>query len=270
MYAGSRAKINDNFIQLNKSLNSSYTKEDHKIKFKKHSCNHTLGDITGFNISKDNLDNYYIAITHKIDITKFKQKGKSIGIDLGIKELITTSDNLVVPNHNYTKKNTRKLKLEQRKHTRKKKGSLNRNKARLKVAKVHKKIKNSRSDYNHKVSSFLSKHYSFIGMETLKVKNMLENRRLTKAISNVAFYQLTSFIEYKCNENQVKFVKINQWYPSSKTCSKCSNIKMDLELSDRVYSCNKCGMNKDRDLNASINILKESKRIYKYKKARKE
>lgn len=261
MYAGSRVKLEDSFICLNRSQDSTYSKEDHKIKFKQHKTNHQIGKITGFTIEKDNLDIYTIAITYKIELQNSRLKtNKEVGIDLGLKELVICSDGSTIPNHNLTKLNARKLKLEQRKLSKKKKGSKNRNKARLKVAKVHRKITNSRKDYNHKVSSTLVKSFDFIGLESLQVKNMIKNSKLSKAISNVAWFQLTNFISYKADENQVSFKKINKWFPSSKTCSNCGSIKEKLSLSERTFHCAECGFEQDRDLNASINILKQARK----------
>jgi len=264
MKAGSRVKIEDNHILLNKSNKSPYTKADHKIKFKKHKTNHNIGKISGFTIEKDNLGLYWITITHKISIENKRIKtNKEVGIDLGLKELIICSDGTTIENHNLTKKNQRKLKLKQRKLSKKKKGSKNRNKARIKVAKVHRKIVNSRKDYNHKVSKKLINLYDYIGLESLQIKEMVKNRRLSKAISNVAWYQLISYMEYKANENQVSISKIDKWYPSSKACSKCGSVKESLSLSERIYSCAECNFEEDRDINAALNILREAKRLSK-------
>jgi len=262
MKAGSRVKIEDNYIQLNKSNKSSYTKDDHKIKFKKHKTNHNIGKITGFTIEKDNLNKYWITITHKIKIKNTRIKtNKKVGIDLGIKNMLICSDGNTIENHRLTYKYQRKLKLEQRKLSKKKKGSKNRNKARLKVAKVHNKIKNTRDTINHQVSKKLINLYDFIGLESLQVKNMIKNRRLSKAISNIAWSDLVSKIEYKANENQVSISKIDTYYPSSKTCSRCGSVKESLSLEERIYSCSECSFEEDRDINASINILNEALRL---------
>ena len=262
MKAGSRVKIEDNYILLNKSNNSSYTKEDHKIKFKKHKTNHNIGKITSFTIEKDNLDKYWITITHKIELKNTRTKtNKQVGIDLGIKNMLICSDGNTIENHRLTYKYQRKLKLEQRKLSKKKKGSKNRNKARLKVAKVHNKIKNTRNTINHQVSKKLINLYDFIGLESLQVKNMIKNRRLSKAISNIAWSDLVSKIEYKAGENQVSISKIDTYYPSSKTCSRCGSVKESLSLEERTYSCSECNFEEDRDINASINILNEALRL---------
>jgi len=263
MKAGSRVRIKDNYIQLNKSNCSAYSKSDYLIKFKKHKTNYDIDKITGFSISKDNLSNYWITITHKIDINIKINPKNEIGIDLGIKDFAICSDGNVIKNHNLTKKYSRKLKLEQRKLSNKNKGSKNKNKQRLKVAKVHRKIKNQRNDFNHKTSRMLIDIYSFIGLESLDIKNMIKNRRLSKAISNVVWSEFIAYLKYKSDENQVQIVQIDKYFPSSKTCSRCGSIKKDLTLQDRTYICPECKFEIDRDLNASINILNESLRISK-------
>ena len=155
----------------------------------------------------------------------------------------------------FYEKSLRKLKISQRKLSKKKKGSNNRDKQRLKVSKLHKKVKNQRNDYQHKVSREIVNKYNIICLETLKVKNMVKNKRLSKAIQDVSWSSFVSKLEYKIAENQGYLVKIDAYYPSSKTCSNCGCVKKELKLSERVYHCNECGFTIDRDLNASINIL---------------
>lgn len=262
MKAGSRVKIKDNYIQLNKSTNSPYSKDDHLIRFKKHKTNHKIGKITGFTISKDNLNRYWISITSKIEFNSKRIKtGKEVGIDLGIKDLLICSDGTVVPNDHLTKKSEFELTKYQRRLSKKKRGSKNRNKARLKVSKIHDKIKNQRNYRNHNISKNLINIYDFISLESLQVKNMVQNRRLSKAISDVAWGDLVQKIQYKANENQVTIIRINKFYPSSKSCSRCGSVKKELSLSERTYTCTECGLVLDRDINASINILNEGLRL---------
>jgi len=129
------------------------------------------------------------------------------------------------------------------------------------VAKVHNKIKNTRNTINHQASKKLINLYDFIGLESLQVKNMLKNRRLSKAIPNKAWSDLVSKIEHKANENQVSISKIDTYYPSSKTCSRCGSVKESLSLEERIYSCSECSFEEDRGINASINILNEALRL---------
>jgi putative transposase len=261
MKAGLRVKIEDDFVLLNKSLESSYSREQHKIKFNKHKTTHQIGTITGFTIEKDNLDKYWISITHKINIESKRLKtGKEAGIDLGIKDLIISSDGLTIENGRLTKKSAKRLALVQRRLSKKKKGSKNGKKARICVAKVHRKIRNQRNHRNHMVSHIVVNLYDFIGLETLKVKNMIQNKSLAKAIQDVAWSDLVTKILYKAGENQVSVVQIDTWYPSSKTCSRCGSVKSVLSLGQRIYSCD-CGLELARDVNAALNILREAKRI---------
>ena len=156
----------------------------------------------------------------------------------------------------FLEKSLRKLKISQRRLSKKQKGSKNREKQRIKVSKVHKKVKNQRNDYQHKVSRELADKHNTICLETLNVKNMVKNKKLAKAISDVSWSSFITKLDYKIAENQGCLIKIDRFYPSSKTCSNCGNVKKELKLSERTYHCEECGFTIDRDLNASINILK--------------
>ena len=253
MYAGSRVKINGDYIILIKPRNSNYTKDDLKIRFKRHKIKYEFEKITGFTISKEN-NKYYISFTFHCNIEP-KETNGSIGIDLGIKDFCICSDGTVYPNMRFYEKSLRRLKISQRSLSRKQKGSNNREKQRSKVSKLHKKVKNQRNDYQHKVSRELSDKFKVICLETLKVKNMVKNRRLSKALSDVSWSSFIEKLSYKVAENQGYLVKIDTYYPSSKTCSNCGCVKETLSLSERTFHCNECGFTIDRDLNASINIL---------------
>ncbi|EAL4082483.1 transposase [Campylobacter coli] len=252
-YQGSRVKMGGDYIILAKPRGSNYTNDDLKIRFKRHKIKYNFDKVTGFTISKEN-NKYYISFTFNTEI-KSKETNGSIGIDLGIKDFCICSDGTVYPNMRFYEKSLRKLKISQRSLSRKQKGSNNREKQRIKVSKLHKKVKNQRNDYQHKVSRELADKFKVICLETLKVKNMVKNRRLSKALSDVSWSSFISKLEYKVAENQGYLVKIDTYYPSSKTCSNCGCVKDKLLLSERTYHCNECGFSIDRDLNASINIL---------------
>ncbi len=252
-YAGCRVKIDDDYIILIKPRGSSYTKDDLKIRFKRHKIKYEFDKVTEFTISREN-NKYYISFTFYTDI-KPKEVNGAVGIDLGIKNFAICSDGTIYENKKFYEKSLRKLKINQRKLTKKKKGSNNREKQRIKVSKIYKKVKNQRNDYQHKISRELVNKYRTICLETLKVKNMVKNKRLSKSISDVSWSSFISKLEYKVTENQGCLVKIDAFYPSSKTCSNCGCIKDKLSLSERVYHCKECGFTIDRDLNASINIL---------------
>ena len=256
-YAG--AKIDGDYIILIKPRASDYTEEDLKIRFKRHKVKYNFEKVTGFTISREN-NKYYISFTFYTDIES-KETTDSIGIDLGIKDFVICSDGTVYENKRFFEKSLRKLKISQRRLSKKQKGSKNREKTRLKVNKIHKKVKNQRDDYQHKVSRELADNFNTICLETLNVKNMVKNKKLSKAISSVSWSSFIIKLDYKIAENQGKIVKISPFYPSSKTCSNCGNVKDKLLLSERTYHCNECGFTIDRDLNASINILNAGLKI---------
>ena len=253
MYAGSRVKIDGDYIKLAKPRGSDYTKDDLKIRFKRHKIKYNFDKVTGFTISREN-NKYYISFTFNTEIES-KETNGSIGIDLGIKDFCICSDGIIYPNMRFYEKSLRKLKISQRKLSKKQKGSNNREKQRLKVSRLHRKVKNQRNDYQHKVSRELADKFKVICLETLKVKNMVKNRKLAKSISDVSWSSFVSKLEYKVAENQGYLIKIDSYFPSSKTCSNCGCVKESLKLSERTYNCNECGFKIDRDLNASLNIL---------------
>ena len=252
-YQGGKVRIDGDYIILVKPRGSNYTKEDLKIRFKRHKIKYNFDKVTNFTISREN-NKYYISFTFYTDIESKETTG-SVGIDLGIKDFVICSDGTVYENKRFLEKSLRKLKISQRKLSKKKKGSKNREKQRIKVSKVYKKVKNQRNDYQHKVSRELADKHNTICLETLNVKNMMKNHKLAKAIQDASWSSFITKLEYKITENQGKIVKIDPFYPSSKTCSNCGNVKDKLLLSERTYHCTECGFTIDRDLNASINIL---------------
>jgi putative transposase len=206
-------------------------------------------------ISKE-IDRYYISIAVEEEVNiEDKQVEEIIGVDLGIKELATCSNGEVYSNSKFTNKYSSKLKREQRCLSRRQRDSKNKAKQRLVVAKVHRKIRNSRLDALHKTTSSITKtKCRIIVLEDLNVKGMMENHKLAKAIADSSFYELKRQITYKTFFYGGEVHLINRYFPSSKTCSNCGAIKEDLKLSDRTYNCVDCGFSLDRDLNAAINI----------------
>ena len=253
-YQGSTVRIDGDYIILAKPRGSVYSKEDLRIRFKRHKIKYNFDKVTGFTISKEN-NKYYISFTFYTDIES-KDTNGSVGVDLGIKDFVICSDGTVYPNMRFLEKSLRKLRISQRRLSKKQKDSKNREKARLKVSKQYKKVKNQRNDYQHKVSRELADKHNTICLETLNVKNMVKNHKLAKAISDVSWSSFITKLDYKITENQGKIVRVDPFYPSSKTCSNCGNVKESLKLSERTYHCKECGFTIDRDLNASINILK--------------
>lgn len=265
-YQGVNAKFDSEYIYLPVSrFSDTFNKEDFKIKYKKHKTNFSPKDkITGYTISKDNLGRFWISFTFKTESRKFKNRRKSTGIDLGLKEFIILSDGTKFPNDNLLKKNQDKLKRKQRELSRKKKGSKNFKKQTIRVAKLHNKIKNQRQHRNHSVSKKLIDIYSFIGLETLSVLQMMSkenknNKYLRNAISNASWFDFCSKLVYKMAESQGHLIQIDRYFPSTKLCFGCGTIR-DIDLSERLYTC-ECGYREDRDINAAKNILAEAKRL---------
>jgi len=179
----------------------------------------------------------------------------TIGIDLGITSLIATSNGDKIANPKQFKKHRQRLKQAQKNISRKQKGSKNRGKARIKVAKIHLKISDSRKDFLHKLTTNLVRENQTIAVESLAVKNMAKNPKLALVISDSGWGELIRQLDYKCLWYGRNLVKIDQWFPSSKRCSNCGHIVEKMLLNIREWQCPECGANHDRDINAGKNIL---------------
>ncbi|MDA3781133.1 MAG: IS200/IS605 family element RNA-guided endonuclease TnpB, partial [Bacteroidales bacterium] len=208
-------------------------------------------------ISKSTTGKYYVSITCEIEYTPFDKTSKSVGVDTGIKELAILSDGNSYENIKSLKTKLKKLKYEQRQLSKKVKGSQSRNKQKIKLALVHEQITNIRKDYLHKVSTEIVKNHDIISVEDLAVKNIMKNHCLAQAMSDVSLGTFYTMLEYKANWNDRSFVKIDRFFPSSKTCSSCGWIKQDLTLAIREWACESCGEHHNRDVNAAKNILKQ-------------
>jgi putative transposase len=219
------------------------------------------GNIRQATISKTTTNEYFVSILVETTHTILPKTGKSIGIDLGIKDFVITSEGYKYKNNRYTKTYAKLLKEHQQHLSRKIKGSNRYQKQRLKVAKIHKKITNSRLDNLHKVSTELIKKYDVIVLEDLNIKGMIKNHKLSKHIADASWSKFIEFITYKAEWNDKKIVKIDRFFPSSKTCNCCGYINQNLKLDMREWTCPSCNAKLDRDLNASINILNEGYKI---------
>ena len=219
------------------------------------------GKIGKMSITKTPSGKYYVSIFTEQTIEQLPKTNKQVGIDLGLKDFVITSDSLKYKNNRYTKKYAKQLKKAQQHLSRKQKGSNKYEKQRLKVAKIHEKIASCRLDTLHKVSKKLVEEYDLISIEDLNVKGMIKNHKLSKHIADVSWGNFVRLLEYKCNWYGKDLVKINRFFPSSKTCNCCGWINQNLKLSEREWTC-KCGITHDRDINAAINILKEGLKIY--------
>ena len=205
---------------------------------------------------------YYLSILVDGDlIHKVKETNASVGIDLGIKDFAITSDGEVFNNLHFKKTETKKIKRLQHQLSKKQKGSNNRNKARIRLAKLHKKINDRKQYYLHAVSNSLIDENQVICMEDLNVKGMVKNHNLAESICEMNFGGFRRMLEYKARWYNRKIVFVDRFYPSSKTCHNCGYINKSLTLNDRQWVCPQCGEMVERDYNAALNILDEGLRI---------
>ena len=205
-------------------------------------------------ITKDCAERYFISILVEEDILYLEPADRSIGADLGLKSFVVLSDGSTVGNPRFFARDEKRLAKAQRRCAKKKKGSRNRAKARLKVAQIHARIADRRRDFLQKLSTKLIRENQTICVESLQVKNMVQNRKLAKAISDVGWSEFVSQLEYKAEWYGRTLVKIDKWYPSSKRCFDCGHILGALTLDIRQWTCPECGVHHDRDINAAKNI----------------
>jgi len=210
--------------------------------------------------SKTPTGKYFVSILTEQQHQPSPKTGKKVGIDLGLKDFVITSDNIKFANHKYTKKYATKLTKAQRSLSRKQKKSRSYEKQRRKVALIHEKVSNTRQDMLHKISHQIVRDYDVICIEDLHVKGMIQNPKLSKHIADASWGTFVRFLEYKAKWNDKELVKIDRFYASSKTCHKCGDKNNNLALSDRTWTCNN-GHYLDRDLNAAYNILSEGVKI---------
>ena len=214
-------------------------------------------------LSKLPCGEYYLSILVDGDLThkSVQDTDKCVGIDLGVKDFVITSEGEVFNNLHFKKNEVGKLKRLQRQLSRKVKGSNNRDKARVKLAKANKKINDKKQYYLHAVSNALINENQVICMENLNVKGMLRNHRLAESIAEMNFGEFRRMLEYKARWYNRKIVFVDRYYPSSKTCGHCGYKYKDLTLSIREWTCPECGTKHDRDINAAVNILHEGMRL---------
>src|SRR2546421_4480295 len=210
---------------------------------------------TTITISKDCAHRYFVSLLVEEEIKHLPVINKQIGLDLGLKSMVITSDGHTYGNPQFFTKDEKKLAKAQRRHAKKKKGSKNRNKARLKVARIHARIRDRRRDYQHKLSTQLIRENQVVCAESLSVKNMVQNHTLAKAISDVGWSEFVRQLEYKAKWYGRMLVKIDKFYPSSKRCCACGHILESLTLAIRFWTCAECGAVHDRDINAAKNVL---------------
>jgi len=218
------------------------------------------GKIGKATISRTPTGKYFVSILTEKEYNPVPSTGKKVGIDLGLKDFLVLSTGSKIKNGRFLKHYEKNLKLNQKHLSRKTKGSNCYEKQRLKVARIHEKISNSRMDLIHKTSLDLVKNFDVIYLEDLNIKGMVKNHKLAKSISDVSWGKFIEVLTYKANWNNKEVIHIDRFFPSSKTCNSCGWINNSLALKDRSWTC-KCGKEVDRDLNAAKNILNEGLRL---------
>ena len=221
-------------------------------------------NIRSATLSKTKSGNFFLSILIEMEnaeLKKFERTNKQVGIDLGVKDFVITSDGEVFENKHFFKKEEKQIKKLQRQLSKKVKGSNNRKKAQIRIAKLFELITNKKDAYIHYVANELLSYFDTIFMEDLNVQGMLRNHHLAKAIQEVGFYKFKETLISKALVNGKQVVFVDRFYPSSKTCSVCGYKKRDLRLSDREWTCPICGTKHDRDINAAMNILLEGQRM---------
>lgn len=222
-------------------------------------------NIRSATLSKTKSGNFFLSILIEMEDTelkKFEHTNEQVGIDLGVKDFVITSDGEVFENKHFFKKEEKQMKKLQRQLSKKVKGSNNRKKAQVRIAKLFERITNKKDAYIYYVANELLTYFDTIFMEDLNVQGMLRNHHLAKAIQEVGFYKFKETLVNKALVNDKQVVFIDRFYPSSKTCSVCGYKKRDLKLSDREWVCPNCGTKHDRDINAAMNILLEGQRMF--------
>ncbi|WVU11758.1 RNA-guided endonuclease TnpB family protein [Natranaerobius thermophilus JW/NM-WN-LF] len=214
------------------------------------------GKIKSATISQNPSGRYFVSILVDVEKKALPRVDKNIGFDLGISDFLIDSDGNKIPNPKNLSKYERKLAKLQRQLFKKQKGSNNRKKMRIKIARLHEKILDARKDFLHKLSSQIINENQVIVSEDLKVSGMIKNSKLAKSISDVSWSELARQLEYKANWYSRTYIQIDRFFPSSQLCSSCTAKNTEVKnLSIREWTCDNCGTHHDRDVNSSKNIL---------------
>lgn len=257
-----RTNFTNNNIEVDFSNNQIKLPKLKRVKCKLH--REFTGKILSATISQVPSGKYFVSLNIECKHEELPKNNNTIGLDLGISDLLITSEGEVFENNKLTYKYEKKLTKLQRQLAKKQKGSKNFNKQRVKIAKLYEKITNIRKDNLHKISSQIVKENQFIFSEDLNIKGMVKNHNLAKSIHDVSWYELTRQLQYKSEWNGRIYHKVDRYYASSQLCNVCDYKNEEVKnLSIREWTCPKCGAYHDRDINASINILNQGLRDLK-------
>ena len=221
-------------------------------------------NIKSATLSKTKSGKFYLSVLilmNEAEFKQFKHTNNKVGIDLGVKDFVITSDGEVFENKKFFKQSENKIKKLQRRLSKKAKGLNNRNKVRIKIAKEFEHLTNQRIDYIYNVVNSLLRTYDYIFMENLNVQGMLKNHNLAKSIQEVGFYAFKNTLKNKAMLNDKFVIEVDRWFASSKACHKCGYVYKNLTLGEREWTCPICGIKHDRDQNAAINLLAEGNKI---------
>jgi putative transposase len=212
---------------------------------------------TTITVTKDTAGRYFVSLLMKEDIQPLPASPRTVGVDLGLSDVVTLSTGEKTGNEHFFRKEEKRLAILQRRHARKRKGSKNREKARRKVARLHARIADRRRDFPQKLTTRIIRENQVICVESLAVKNLLQNPCLAKSIADVGWGELIRQLDYKARWYGRTLVAIDKWYPSSKRCHACGHLLDVLDLDVRQWTCPACGTVHDRDTNAALNVEAE-------------
>lgn len=216
-----------------------------------------VGELRNMTISVTGSGKYFVSIMAQVEYQPLEKTNQKVGIDLGIKDFVITSEGEKYPSNKFINRYSRQLATAQKHLARKRKGSNTWNRQRVKVARIQEKISNCRFDKLQNISTDLIRKYDTICCEDLNVKGMQHNHHLAKSIADASWGTFLNMLQYKADWNGKEIIKIGRFFPSSKTCNHCGHVNENLKLSDRTWICTECGESIDRDLNAAMNILDE-------------